>query len=64
MSSLLLNGLEAIKYRQDGDTSDRPRRQPWMAVENEFNDKLIMPEVTWCGYSALLPSNYSKISLE
>ncbi len=45
---LLLNGLGVIKHRQDGDVNDRPRRQPGMAAENEFNNRLIMPASFWC----------------
>ena len=30
MVGLLLNGLGTIKHRQDGDVSDRPRRQAWL----------------------------------
>ena len=42
MIGLLLNSLGTIKHRQDGDVSDRPRRQAGMPAENEFNDRLIM----------------------
>ena len=42
MVGLLLNGLGTIKHRQDGDASERPRRQAGMPAENEFNDRLIM----------------------
>ena len=60
MVGLLLNGLGTIKHRQDGDASDRPRRQAWMPAENEFNDRLIMtpPCVTVhnCDKLALLVS--------
>ncbi|MBU2645190.1 hypothetical protein KKI24_10810 [bacterium] len=35
---MLLNGLGVVKHRQDGDVNDRPRRQAWMPVKNEFND--------------------------
>ena len=48
MTILLMNGLGAFKYRQEDDISDRPRRQPWMAAENEFNDRMIIPEIFWC----------------
>ena len=47
MTILLMNGLGAFKYRQEDDVSDRPRRQPWMAAENEFNDRMIIPETFW-----------------
>jgi len=42
MVDLLLSGLGTVKHRQDGDVSDRPRRQAGMPSENEFNDRLIM----------------------
>ena len=54
MVGLLLNGLGTIKHRQDGDVSDRPRRQAWMPAENEFNDRLIMTiHGRSCDYSQL-----------
>ena len=60
MIGLLLNGLGTIKHRQDGDVSDRPRRQAGMPAENEFNDRTIMttPCVTVhnCGKYGLLVS--------
>ena len=62
MIGLLLNGLGVVKYHQDGDTSDRPRRQPWMAAENEFNDRLIMPDTIWCTQQKLLIADYKIIS--
>jgi len=48
MIGLLLNGLEVVKRSQDGEVNDRPRRQPWMAAENEFNDSMVIPEPFWC----------------
>ena len=48
MIGLSLNGLGVIKRSQDDGVNDRPRRQPWMAVENEFNGRLIMSETFWC----------------
>jgi|APSaa5957512622_1039677.scaffolds.fasta_scaffold706683_1 hypothetical protein len=39
MIGLLLNGLRAVKRSQDGEVNDRPRK---VAIENEYNDRLIM----------------------
>jgi hypothetical protein len=51
MIGLLLNGLGVVKRSQEGEVSDRPRRQPWMDAENEFSDRLIMPDIFWCTLS-------------
>jgi len=53
MIGLLLNGLDVVKRSQDGEVNDRPRRQPWMAAENEFNDRLIIPDIFWCTHFKL-----------
>jgi len=48
MIGLLLNVLGVVKRSQDGEVNGRPRRQPWMAAENEFNDRLTLPDIFWC----------------
>ena len=43
MIGLLLSGLGTIKHRQDGDVSDRTRRQAWL---NSRDSKRRMPRMS------------------
>jgi len=45
---LLLNGLEAESIARMAMPESALGRRPGMVVENEFNNRLIMPTSFWC----------------
>jgi len=51
---LLLNGLGAESAARMATPATALGRRPWMVVENESNNRLIMPTPFWCTVSVLL----------